>query len=408
MNKNNNILPEGWSSTKLIDITDKKVKWSFTGGPFGSNLKAEDYTEKGIRIIQLQNIGDGHFIDDYKIYTSTKKADELLSCNIYPNDIIISKMGDPVARACIIPGIEDRYVMSSDGIRLVCNNEIVDNFFILSYINNSHFRNEAIKKSIGSTRRRIGLDDLKNIEVQLPPLPEQQKIAKILATWDKAIKLQQQLIENKKQYKKAVMKKLLTGEVRFKGFSDKWEKSKLGDIGKIKMCKRIFNQETSKEGQIPFFKIGTFGKIADSYISEDLYLKYKEKYPFPKKGEILISAAGTLGRTVVYDGSPAYFQDSNIVWLSHDETKIINDFLYYSYKRIKYDSEGGTIQRLYNNIINNAKIVLPSINEQKKIASFLSGIDREINALETKLLSFQKQKQGLMQQLLTGNVRVKK
>ncbi|QNX01939.1 restriction endonuclease subunit S [Acinetobacter seifertii] len=108
-----------WKVLKFIDLTDKNVKWSFVGGPFGSNLKSSDYTSSGVRIIQLQNIGDGKFLDNYKIYTSVDKADELLSNNIYAGDIILSKMGDPVARACFIPTTEKRCVMCSDGIRLV-------------------------------------------------------------------------------------------------------------------------------------------------------------------------------------------------------------------------------------------------------------------------------------------------
>jgi type I restriction enzyme S subunit len=94
-----------WEEKKLIDVADSSKKWSFTGGPFGSNLKSEDYTEEGIRIIQLQNIGDGAFQNNYKIYTSEEKANELLSCNIYPGDLILSKMGDPVARTCITPNL---------------------------------------------------------------------------------------------------------------------------------------------------------------------------------------------------------------------------------------------------------------------------------------------------------------
>lgn len=97
------IIPESWKVMPLSDIADSKVRWSFTGGPFGSNLKSSDYVTRGVRIIQLQNIGDGKFKNDYEIFTSKEKADELISCNIYPGEIILSKMGDPVARACIIP-----------------------------------------------------------------------------------------------------------------------------------------------------------------------------------------------------------------------------------------------------------------------------------------------------------------
>ena len=132
-----------WDVFRFIDTTDKNKKWTLTGGPFGSDLKSEDYTEFGIRIIQLQNIGDGNFIDDNKIFTSNEKADSLLSCNIYPNEIIISKMGDPVARACIIPKNEERYLMSSDGIRYIPDSEKFNANYMFQYINSSIFRKQA-------------------------------------------------------------------------------------------------------------------------------------------------------------------------------------------------------------------------------------------------------------------------
>ena len=94
----------------------------------------------------------------------------------------------------------------------------------------------------------------------------------------------------------------------------------LGDIGRVAMCKRIMKSETNSEGGIPFYKIGTFGGTANAFISEDLFTQYKEMYSYPKKGDILISASGTIGRTVIFDGEPSYFQDSNIVWLEHDES----------------------------------------------------------------------------------------
>src|SRR6185312_10822419 len=157
-----------WKEVRLGDVADKSKKWSFTGGPFGSNLKVSDYTESGVRIIQLQNIGDGSFNDSYKIFTSVEKANELLSCNIYPGEIILSKMGDPVARACFIPEKDSRYLMASDGIRLSVDEVRFNKKVIHDYINDSMFRRRAIEASIGSTRQRIGLDDLKNLTLYLP------------------------------------------------------------------------------------------------------------------------------------------------------------------------------------------------------------------------------------------------
>ncbi|HHU0103056.1 TPA: restriction endonuclease subunit S [Legionella pneumophila] len=197
-----------WTKTRVIDLTNSEVKWSFTGGPFGSNLKSSDYTNSGIRVIQLQNIGDGEFIDNYKIYTSENKANELLSCNIYPNEIILSKMGDPVARACLIPDKEKRYLMCSDGIRLAVDKNKFDNYFIYSFINSEIFRSIAEKSSTGSTRKRIGLDILKNLKIMIPPIVEQQKIADLLSSLDDSITNQSKKMEALKQHKKGLMQKL--------------------------------------------------------------------------------------------------------------------------------------------------------------------------------------------------------
>jgi type I restriction enzyme S subunit len=186
-----------------------------------------------------------------------------------------------------------------------------------------------------------------------------------------------------------------------------WKVKKLGDVGKIRMCKRIFNHETNEQGDIPFFKIGTFGKEPDAFIPKDLYDNYRKKFSFPKKGEILISAAGTLGRTVVYDGSPAYFQDSNIVWIDNSELIVTNQYLYYVYQIVKYESEGGTIQRLYNSIISNAEFICPPLSEQKAIAQVLSKADAAVHTTEKLIAQKELRKKWLMQQLLSGKKRLK-
>lgn len=197
-----------WEAISLIDVTDRNKKWSFSGGPFGSNLKASDYTSDGIRVIQLQNIGDGKFIDTYKIFTSERKADDLLSCNIYPNEIIISKMGDPVGRACLIPDTYARYLMCSDGIRLVVDENDYVKYFIYSLLNSTAFRSTIEDNSTGSTRKRIGLDVLKNLTMFVPKKPEQQKIADCLSSIDDLISAQAEKIEALKAHKKGLLQGL--------------------------------------------------------------------------------------------------------------------------------------------------------------------------------------------------------
>ena len=179
-----------------------------------------------------------------------------------------------------------------------------------------------------------------------------------------------------------------------------WEVKTLGDVGEVKMCRRVFNQETKLEGVIPFYKIGTFGKEADAYISQELYDNYRQRFSFPKTGDVLISAAGTIGRTMVYDGEPAYYQDSNIVWIDNKEGLVLNKYLYYVLQVAKYNTEGGTIQRLYNSILKNTKFICPAKSEQTAIATALSDTDALIENLEKLIAKKRNIKQGVMQELL--------
>ncbi|EPZ67278.1 type I restriction endonuclease subunit S [Helicobacter pylori UM065] len=186
-----------------------------------------------------------------------------------------------------------------------------------------------------------------------------------------------------------------------------WQRVRLGDIGKPCMCKRVMKYQTTRYGEIPFYKIGTFSNTADAFISKKLFLEYKTKYSFPKKGDILISASGTIGRAVIYDGKPAYFQDSNIVWIDNDETLVKNDFLFYAYSNVKWNTEHTTILRLYNDNFRNTLIPLPPLNEQSTIANILSDLDRYLCTLDTLILKKEGVKKALSFELLSQRKRLK-
>lgn len=155
---------------------------------------------------------------------------------------------------------------------------------------------------------------------------------------------------------------------------------RLGEIGKISMCKRILKSQTNEFSGIPFYKISTFGGTPTVYIDEKIYREYKEKYSYPKKGDILISAAGTIGKTVIFDGEDSYFQDSNIVWIENDESKVTNQFLYYFLQTNPFiTTNGSTIKRLYNDNIRDTKMPnVPSIQQQNQITDILGTLDKKI------------------------------
>ena len=155
------------------------------------------------------------------------------------------------------------------------------------------------------------------------------------------------------------------------------------------MNKRIFKNQTTDKGDVPFFKISTFGKKADSFISNNLFEKYKEKYPYPQKGDLLISASGSIGRIVEYKGQKAYYQDSNIVWLNHNK-ELLNIYLKAYYQVIHWHGiEGSTIKRLYNKNILATSIFVPDKKEQYELGKLIKKAEKIISLQQRRLESFQ-------------------
>jgi len=390
------VIPVEWEVVTFNDLKDNGVSHSITGGPFGSNLKSEHYTQNGVRIIQLQNIGDGKFKNNDFIYTTEEKAEELKSCLIYPNDIILAKMAEPVARACIIPKLHDKFLMGSDGIRLHIDKRKFDNKFILETINYKNFRQIAIARSTGSTRQRIGLSDLKTIPLAIPPLKEQQKIAEILTTWDNAISKQEELVKAKEELKKGLMQKLLSGEVRFGRFNDKWKFTKLGDLlDYIQPTKYLVaNRDYDNSYKTPVL---TAGKTFILGYTNEEHGIFTEDLPV-----IIFDDFTTATKFVDFP----FKAKSSAMKILKAKNKDINIKLVFEMmqmlKNIAYDHKRHWISE-YQEI----EIKLPSLQEQQKIAQVLSNADKEIELLKDELQELKKQKKGLMQKLLTGKVRVK-
>lgn len=244
--------------------------------------------------------------------------------------------------------------------------------------------------------QRHWISKYSQFEIPVPSLSEQERIVGILDTFTSSVEnLKEQIAQRRKQYEH-YRDQLLDLEGK-----EGVEMKTLGEIGDVCMCKRIMKEQTSDNEEIPFFKIGTFGGKADAYITRELFEEYKSRFSYPKVGEILISASGTIGRTVVFDGEDAYFQDSNIVWIDNDERIVTNRYLYYFYQIAEWKTDGGTIKRLYNYNLKNTSIPVPSLSEQSRIVSILDTFEASIHNLEAQLAERQKQYEYYRNQLLT-------
>ncbi|MBP7950203.1 MAG: restriction endonuclease subunit S [Verrucomicrobiales bacterium] len=260
----------------------------------------------------------------------------------------------------------------------------------------------------GATFKELSGGKLKEVEIPLPPLPEQRRIVGVLDEAFAGLARAQANAARNLQNARALFESHLQAVFSQRGKG--WVEKRLGEVGKVSMCKRIFKEETTAKGEIPFYKIGTFGKEPDAYIPNQTYNEYRAKYPFPNKGDILISASGTIGRRVRYDGEPAYFQDSNIVWIANDETQVINDYLYHFYGACEWNStKGATISRLYNDNLRQIVITFPTVlPEQRRIATQLDALSAETQRLagvyERQLAALGELKQALLHRAFAGEL----
>ena len=260
--------------------------------------------------------------------------------------------------------------------------------YLVYLLNGSWFEKLKMKCVTGTTIMHLSPKKLSNILIPLPPLSVQHKIVEIL---DKFTELEAELeaeLDCRKRQYEYYRNQLLSFDMLNRGGQklNSVNVMTLGEIGEIRMCKRILKGQTSTCGDVPFYKIGTFGKTPNAFISKKLFTEYKIKYSYPKIGEVLISASGTIGKTVIFDGQDAYFQDSNIVWIENDESMALNKYLYYCYQVIKWKTaEGGTINRLYNDIIKKTQIPLPPLSVQREIVEILDKFDTLCNSISEGL-----------------------
>jgi len=438
MQANNNL----WQLLPLGKIASNASN-SFVDGPFGSDLKSDEYTTEGVRLIQLQNIGDGEWIDDNKIFTSEKKYQELKRHAAFPGDIAIAKMADPIARACIIPPVSDRFLVVADCIKLTPDLKKYHPKFIVYAINNHSVRLQAELKSTGTTRNRINLSLLKTVNVEVPPIPEQHRIAEILDTIDEVIQKTEALISKLKAMKQGLLHDLLTrgldktGELRDpKAYPEQFNDSPLGRIPKEwkvdklgEVCRRSggsvqtgpfgsqLHAKDYKDSGIPIITVEHLGD--NEIIHNNLPLVGRMDYERLERyrietGDLVFSRVGAIDRC-------AYVSEQENGWLFSGRClrvrtggKLVNSrFLsfqlnsYESRQWILNHSVGSTMACLNTSILSEVPVSLPLIQEQQNIALLLDTHDTRIRTEEQYREKLKLQKKGLMQDLLAGKVRVR-
>lgn len=365
---------DDWEQRKLGELV----------GIYDGVHQTPDYQDSGIMFLSVENIAtlksekyisEEAFERDYKVYPEK-------------GDILMTRIGDVGTTNVVETAEKVAFYVS---LALLKPNGI-DSYFLSNAMKTNAFQKGLRERTlVTAIPQKINKDEIGKIDIFITNNDEEQKkIGAYFSNLDHLITFHQRKCEQTKKLKKYMLQKMFpkegqtVPEVRFEGFTDAWEKRKFGDLGSVSMCKRIFKEQTATEGDIPFYKIGTFGGEPDAFISRALFEEYKEKYQYPEVGDMLISASGTIGRTVEYAGEDAYFQDSNIVWFKHDD-RVDNSFLKCIYSSVKWSGiEGSTIKRLYNDNFLKTEFSMPNAEEQKKIGEYFQNLDHLITLHQRK------------------------
>ncbi|RXG17980.1 restriction endonuclease subunit S [Leeuwenhoekiella aestuarii] len=412
---------QGYRETKL-GLIPKEWKVLSLGkiGEFskGKGVAKKDILETDVKGFSSIRYAEIYTLYDYYTHSLRTKINEESARNSNPinnGDILFASSGETledIGKSVVYLGNETAYA-GGDIIILKQNSQ--DSKYLGYLLNSDLVRNQLFKLGQGHSVVHIYSSGLKKVLIPLPSLPEQQKIAQILTIWDKAIAAQEKLIAQKQALKKGLMQQLLTGKKRFAGFEDKWIKTELKEIGTI-----IRGASPRPKGD-PKYYGGNVPRLMVKDVTRDgKYVTPKidflteagaEKSRPCKAGTLTIVCSGDVG-VPSFLAVDACIHDGFLAIINLDNKIIKPDFLYYQLKRLRTRMErsathGGVFTNLTTTILKEFIIEIPSVQEQLAIINVLSKTDKELEREEFKLKNLNSQKQGLMQQLLTGEKRVK-
>lgn len=398
-------IPEDWEIMKLRNIV-KKEKFSIVDGPFGTQLHSEDYVKSGVPLMNVGNITkDGKFNPNNIIYISEEKFKELERSKIIPGDIILAKTGATIGKVTIFPDIWKKGLVSSRCAKISINHEIANTEFIYFILFSKFGYSQIISRATATTMPGINLTDISELKIILSKnVKEQQKIADVLSNVDVLIEKYDDVLETTKKLKTGLMQQLLTRGIGHKKFKkvkslfgkeieipEEWKLTKCGDLFRLEYGEGLIESNRSNKG---FPVYGSGGIIG-------YHFKFLVKGP-----SLIIARKGSLGN--IYFEKNNSFPIDTVYYISQEQTKENLQFLYYLIGDLKLENyKIATAQPGINrDDVYSIEIRHPPISEQQKIASIINNVYYKINDLESKKFHLEKLKKGLMQKLLTGEIRV--
>ncbi len=408
------MVPNGWTSTNLGKIMEFKN---------GLNFKKSDSGE----LIKIVGVGD---FKDFSELNEMGHLQTVNVSNIIKNDellkdgdlLFVRSNGnkDLIGRCLFFPQVNERLSFSGFTIRGRVNIKKALPDYIASLARSSFMKQQISKSGGGTNISNLSQQILNDIVLLLPALPEQKKIIQILSTWDKAISNTEKLLANSELQKKALMQQLLTGKKRFYGFNADWDEYSLQKLGTTYNGLSGKSKNDFKRGKsyIPYVNIFNNSKIKVTKL-ELVNVESGERQNQVKYGDIFFTTSSETPHEVGMSSvlldtlNETYLNSFCFGFRLYDFKRLLPSFAQFFLRSAKIRKEisalaqGATRYNLSPTRLMKIKFKLPSVKEQQKIALVLSGSDKEIEILQQKLDCLKQEKKALMQQLLTGKLRVK-
>jgi type I restriction enzyme S subunit len=363
----------------------------------GDWIESKDQAPSGVRLIQTGNVGDGEFKNrsDKARFISESTFTRLRCTEIFPGDLLVSRLPDPVGRACLIPDTGSKMITAVDCTIMRPRKEIMQAQFLVLSTQTSSYREQVQSKITGTTRDRISRSNLSEVQVAVPPLEEQRRIVALLDAATARVNELTACYEQARTHANNLFSSALRDALE--NNHDLPIKT-LGSIFRVCSSKRVLKSEWKQSG-VPFYRGREITALS--------------KYGVPKIGDIMITAIGTIGNSyVVKEADRFYFKDASVIWLDK-QTEIISSYVQYWIRSSRFRDQlnagnGATVDTLTIDGLSKMQIPVPSLEEQKRIVARLDSMQAKtsemVTAYDAKLTAAKNLRQSILESAFAGDL----
>lgn len=404
-------IPKKWSLKRVIDIKSQD-KRAIAMGPFGSNIKAENFVDKGVPVIRGTNLNYSRYVGGKFVYLTEEKANKLIGSNCKPGDLVFTHRGT-IGQVGLIPeGRYPNYVISQSGMKLSVDSNIVDHHFLFYFFKSSLGQFQLLKyeSQVGVPSISNPLTSLKEIEVPIPPLPEQKSIAEVLSSLDDKIDLLHRQNKTLEAMAEALFRQWFVVEAK-----EDWEEGTLGDLGTVVTGKTPSKNNPEYWGnKHPFItptdykNFGKFSFYPERYLSQDGW-EVMKRIQLPKNSIMVTCIGSDMGKVAIASSPCITNQQINSIILRDEKyLEYIYQFLKYNYPLLRNMAFGGTTMPIINKSdFEKIGIPIPEDSSVIKYQNLTTPLSKKIYKNHNQIYTLKKLRDSLLPKLMSGEVTIK-